>query len=76
MKCRFIEQMIHFFLKLRFNDNVYSYNDDECAICMEFDKEIIFYPCKHYYCCKYCSKSFELCPICRSVIIYKIKKNE
>ena len=76
MKCVTIEKIIHFFIKLRFNKKLYSSDNDECSICMECDKEIIFYPCRHYYCCKSCSKSFELCPICRSIIIYKIKKND
>ena len=73
MTCVTIEKIIHFFIKLRFNKKLYSNGDDECSICMEFDKEIIFYPCKHYYCCKYCSKLLESCPICRSIIIFKIK---
>ena len=73
MKCIFLDKIIHFFIKLRFTNNVYSNNDDECAICMEYNKEIIFYPCGHFYCCKFCSKKFDLCPICRCRIMYKIK---
>ena len=72
MKCIFIEGIIHSFIRSKIKNNIYSYEKKECVICMEFDKKIIFYPCKHYYCCTYCSKSFEFCPICRSNIIFKI----
>lgn len=75
MVCRFLENIIHFFIRLSIKKNLYSYNNNECIICMEFNKDIIFYPCKHYYCCKSCSKSINLCPICRSIIIFKIKDN-
>jgi hypothetical protein len=75
MKCRFIEHLLHFFIKLKGKNYVYSNNDDECAICMEFNKEIIFYPCRHFYCCTLCSKSFDLCPICRSIILFKINND-
>ena len=74
MKCITIEKIIHFYIKLKFNKKIYR-NDDinECIICMEDKKNIIFYPCKHYYCCDLCSKYIKLCPICRSEIIFKIK---
>ena len=73
MKCVFIEGIIHSFIRLIIKNDIYSYEYTECAICMEFNKEIIFYPCRHFYCCKLCSKLFESCPICRSLIIFKVK---
>lgn len=73
MECKIIENIIHFFIKLFINKKIYSDNDPECIICMDNKKQIIFYPCRHLYCCKLCSKILDLCPICKSAILYKIK---
>jgi hypothetical protein len=75
MECRFLKNIIHYFIRLTVKHNIYSDTDKECTICMENNKEIMFYPCKHYYCCTYCSKLFDLCPICRKIILFKINLN-
>lgn len=75
-KCVVIRYIIHFFLKILFlskKNDIFSSDDTECSICMEFDKTIIFYPCKHFHCCEFCSMQIKLCPICREIIQYKIK---
>lgn len=74
MKCRFLKNIIHFFIRLLIKNKYYSDNNTECIICMEKNKEVIFYPCKHYYCCKICGDLFDLCPICRSAIFFKVKE--
>ena len=50
--------------------NIKIYEDDivECGICMDKEKQIVFYPCGHYYCCSGCSQRVKLCPICRQTI--------
>ena len=70
--CIFINNIILFCLNLT-EDNIYASNLIECAICMDKNKQIIFYPCKHFYCCDNCSKLLKLCPICCSIINIKIK---
>ena len=48
--------------------NMTIYEDEsstECAVCMDADKDVVFYPCGHFYCCGNCKTHFEKCPICR-----------
>lgn len=70
--CIFLNNLIIYLLKLT-EGNIFSSNYIDCIICMDADKNVVFYPCKHFYCCNKCSKSLKLCPICRSEIILKIK---
>jgi hypothetical protein len=46
----------------------------ECVVCLSANKEIVYVPCFHYYCCGECSKSLKNCPICRVNITNKINK--
>lgn len=48
---------------------------NECAICLCNEKNTIFIPCGHYYCCNVCSDKLRECPICRSQILQKIDKS-
>lgn len=43
----------------------------DCVICIECPKSVIFLPCKHFSCCERCS-NLEYCPICRTEISNKI----
>ncbi len=43
----------------------------DCVICIEYPKSVIFLPCKHFSCCERCS-GLEYCPICRTEITNKI----
>jgi hypothetical protein len=43
----------------------------DCVICIECPKSVIFLPCKHFSCCERCS-NLEYCPICRTEIANKI----
>jgi len=45
----------------------------ECAVCFEKGVDAVFDPCGHMVCCVDCSKKFEECPVCRSVINKTIK---
>lgn len=69
--CIFLNNILLYFLKATKN-NIFSSNFVDCIICMDADKNIIFYPCKHYYCCSKCSTNLKLCPICRNRIKLKI----
>lgn len=40
-------------------------NKYRCVICYEKCKNIVLEPCSHFVCCKECSESLLLCPICR-----------
>ena len=45
----------------------------ECVICFEKHRAIIFDPCGHIMCCLDCSVLCNDCPICRAVIVKKMK---
>ena len=62
-------------LKENIKINIKIYQDehnDECAICMDENKEMVFVPCGHFCTCKKCAKAIKnihgSCPMCRSVI--------
>lgn len=46
---------------------------NECLICFENKKDILFQNCKHCCCCEECSKNLSNCPICRQPISEKYK---
>ena len=48
---------------------------DDCIICLENKKSIIFGPCGHLYACTACSKLVKQCPICRNDITTKIESS-
>jgi len=58
--------------------NIYHSDTDECIICMSNNKDVIFDPCGHYYCCQSCYNQLptKKCPICRSNINNVIKDTE
>ncbi len=52
---------------------IYEDEDENlCCICLEAQKESIFHPCGHYYCCNKCATAMkdkkQPCPICRAPI--------
>ena len=51
-------------------------DSNECIICMDSEKQIVFDPCGHLYSCNNCSLKVTKCPICRCVIINKINKDQ
>ena len=60
-----------------FFENITIYEDsdnNECCICLDSQKDSVFIPCGHYYCCMNCAHRIEKCPICRSSISNFINK--
>ena len=58
--------------------HVHVYEDEttnECCICFDAPKNIVFIPCGHFYCCSGCSNHIDNCPICRIRITNKIDKD-
>ena len=49
---------------------------EECLICCDAKKDIIFYPCGHFYTCKTCSPNCSKCPICRVKVEAYINKED
>ena len=51
-------------------NNIYSSDSEECVVCLENKKNVIFSPCGHYYCCDECYNNLptKKCPICRTQI--------
>ncbi|KAL4468271.1 hypothetical protein ABPG72_015807 [Tetrahymena utriculariae] len=42
--------------------------NDACFICFSQDKDAVFLPCRHNSSCIKCSKTLQVCPICRTKI--------
>lgn len=58
-------------------DKIYTdESTEDCLVCMEKEKEIIFSPCGHLYVCSNCVKDIKQCPICRGQIAGTIHKSE
>ena len=56
--------------------NIYEdETNNDCCICLDADKDCVFIPCGHYYCCMNCAKLIDKCPICRNFISNKINKS-
>ena len=67
-----VESLNKMFLE---NLNIYEdENSNECCICLDNEKNSIFIPCGHYYCCINCSKQIKKCPICRMHISNYVSK--
>ena len=59
--------------------NIKIHTDDdsqECIICMDNLKQIVFGPCGHFYTCDRCSNKVSMCPICRSSITNRINRSD
>ena len=48
-------------------------NESLCPICCEREKNTVFIPCGHIYCCIQCSYNVDPCPICRADITMRNK---
>lgn len=48
---------------------------EDCIVCMEKPKEIVF-NCGHFYACAGCSSEMKQCPICRVTITARIKSSQ
>lgn len=64
------------------NMTIYSdESNNECCICLCENKDTVFYPCGHYYCCNECANKLQrsdrpLCPICRADITRIVNRSE
>ncbi|XP_055336723.1 baculoviral IAP repeat-containing protein 3-like [Paramacrobiotus metropolitanus] len=47
--------------------------EKECSVCLNKNVSICFAPCGHAICCVECSGKVRECPLCRQVILQKIK---
>lgn len=48
--------------------------NDECLVCMSAEKDTVFMPCGHYYCCGGCAMRVQNCPMCRNKITMRVRK--
>ena len=39
-----------------------------CVVCLERERDVVLYPCKHCCLCKECKESVHRCPICRGQV--------
>ena len=51
---------------------------NKCVVCFDKEKDIIFNPCGHFYCCYNCYLNFKKneCPICRNKIQSILNSND
>ena len=59
--------------------NIKIHTDEEtqdCIICMDNIKQIVFDPCGHFYTCDRCSNKVTICPICRTNITNRINRSD
>jgi len=45
---------------------------DECVVCLEGEKVVLFSSCLHLVCCKSCAEKLTNCPMCRKEISQKV----
>lgn len=46
--------------------------DNECCVCLDATRQLVFLPCGHVCTCKTCGEPLDLCPLCRADITQKI----
>lgn len=46
---------------------------DECLVCSDLKKEILFQPCGHITCCSACGPRVKKCLVCRETVTNRIK---
>ena len=44
-----------------------------CIVCATGEKAIVLMPCKHHQLCETCANELKICPLCRAVIVERIK---
>ena len=60
---------------------IYDTGSDDCSICMDAIKNVVFAPCGHYCCCRECATQIKYsnkakCPMCRSHISEIVNKED
>ena len=61
--------------EITYKDSITEITENQCSICLDNKKCMLFSPCNHVSSCHRCSKKIKMCPICReaikdSIIIY------
>lgn len=46
---------------------------DECLVCSDLKKDILFQPCGHITCCSACAPRVKKCLVCRETVTNRIK---
>lgn len=46
---------------------------DECLVCSDLKKDILFQPCGHITCCSACAPRVKKCLMCRETVVDRIK---
>ena len=44
-----------------------------CSLCMERERSIIFAECGHGCCCEVCAMQVDCCPLCRAVVVKRLR---
>lgn len=62
--------------KVKF-DHIYTDDaDNDCNICMSATKAEVYFPCGHYCNCSDCASKITKCPLCRTVIQKRVKRED
>jgi hypothetical protein len=46
---------------------------EDCCVCFNSEKTVVFFPCRHVCTCEKCSSSVNVCPICQAKIRETVK---
>lgn len=57
---------------------VYGDEDEECIVCMDNPKEVVFVPCGHYSTCRSCYDQLVIkkCVMCRNMITQAVNRDQ
>lgn len=55
------------------NTNISTSSMDECLVCSDSKRDILFQPCGHVTCCSGCAPRVKKCLICRESVVNRIK---
>lgn len=46
--------------------------ENECVVCLEKEREVLFIPCRHLGTCKNCAINLRHCPVCRTIVLQTV----
>ena len=46
---------------------------DECLVCSDLKRDVLFKPCGHVACCSVCSPRVKKCLVCREPVVGRVK---
>lgn len=73
LQCSRAKQHAKFFFRHDIEVVVPSAAIDECLVCSDGKREVLFNPCGHVACCNVCAPRVKKCLICRENVLSRVK---